>query len=76
MNLNIGDHVSVIDEELEGVVVDVKDEHVILCDYSGKLIRQFELPSQECEIDLSFLDQGMYVLHFVQSGVKKKISKK
>ena len=53
----------------------VSDEHVILCDYSGKLIRQFELTSQEFEIDLSFLDQGMYVLHFVQSGVKKKISK-
>ena len=54
----------------------VKDEHVTLCDYSGKLIRQFELTSQEFEIDLSFLDQGMYVLHFVQSGVQKKISKK
>lgn len=50
-------------------------EEIILSDYSGKIIAQYELTPQELDLDLSFLDSGMYILHFLNSGTKAKISK-
>ncbi len=51
------------------------NEKILISDFSGKLVVEYDLKNQKAELNLSHLDSGIYFIQCIISGQKAKIIK-
>ena len=51
------------------------NEKILISDFSGKMVAEYDFQNQEEVLNLSFLDSGIYIIQCLYSGQKAKIIK-
>lgn len=51
------------------------DFHIIITDINGKVIKEFDIKTEELEKNLDFLENGIYLVHLIRHGETKSIKK-